>query len=192
MKIFMTGLNNCEKYNDVIYVVRKKLLAMGLDVCMQSNDSLVHCISLLEADIVYFIDGWFESPICRKDFDICVELNKGILFQKQLPFYEDYAKTIKLQHVLHEVTQISFEDIRSLSKKQDVFIARTLFVWYCFTKLKLRITRIAKIINRDYSTINHYLKTYDKYVDNSEHDIARFHQMLMDKMNPTVLSCPQN
>lgn len=187
MKIFISGLNDCKKHIDAIGVVKEKLCSMGFGVSMQSNDALVHCTSLLEADIAYFIDGWFESPKCRKDFNICADLNKDILFQKPLPYYEDYRKTIKLQHVLHEVTGVSFDDIISPSRKQDVFIARTLFVWYCFTKLKLRFIRIAKIIKRDNSTMNHYLETFDKLITNQEAVFAHYHQMMMDKMNANSL-----
>ena len=187
MKIFISGLNDCKKHIDAIGVVKEKLCSMGFGVSMQSNDALVHCTSLLEADIAYFIDGWFESLKCRKDFNICADLNKDILFQKPLPYYEDYRKTIKLQHVLHEVTGVSFDDIISPSRKQDVFIARTLFVWYCFTKLKLRFIRIAKIIKRDNSTMNHYLETFDKLITNQEAVFAHYHQMMMDKMNANSL-----
>lgn len=192
MKIFISGLNDCEKYKDAIKVVKGKLCEMGFDVCMQSNDALVHYTSLLESDIVYFIDGWFESSKCRTDFNICAELNKGILFQKPLPFYDDYRKTIKLQHVLHEVTGVSFDDIISPSRKQDIFFARTLFVWYCFTKLKLRLTKIARIIKRDNSTMNHYLKTFDNFMNDPQSDIAWFQQIVLNKMNPSLPGCPQN
>ena len=191
-KLFISGFNDCEKHKDVIEVVKEKLCVMGFDVGVQSNDALVHCTSLLEADIVYFIDGWFESAKCRKDFNLCANLNKNILFQKPMPYYNDYRKTIKLQHVLHEVTGVSFDDITSSSRKQNIFYARTLFVWYCFIKLKLRFTTIAKIINRDDSTMNHYLETYDNFKSDKEHDIARFQQMLMEKMDTALLGCPQN
>ena len=193
MKIFISGADPTnEIYQSAIDNLRIRLTEFGFDVNIESKNLISNYQDILQSKCAYFIDGWFESSKCRKDFNICAELNKGILFQKPLPFYDDYRKTIKLQHVLHEVTGVSFDDIISPSRKQDIFFARTLFVWYCFTKLKLRFTKIARIIKRDDSTMNHYLETFDNFMNDPQSDIARFQQIVLNKMNPSLPGCPQN
>lgn len=184
MKIFITGFKDCGKDIDAIEVLKTKISELGLDVNVQVDDVFAHCSSLLDADIVYFVDGWFKYSKCRIDFNICVNSNKTILFQKALPIYDDYRKTINLQGILHEITGVTFDDIRSSNRKQDFFFARTLFVWYCFKHLKLRLTRIAQIINRDHSTIYNYMKKYDELMDaGNVPEFKKQQSLLMDKMN---------
>lgn len=186
MKIFISGFNDCDKYKNAIEKLKARLGELGFEVGVQSNDVVAHCTSLIDADIVYFIDGWFESSKCRIDFNICAKLNKPVAFQKPSPLYDEYRKTIKLQCALHEITGVTFEGIRSQNRKQELYFARVLFVWYCFTKLKLRTTTIAKIMNRGHSTMNNCLATYDKFIEDSEHEISINSKRLMAIMNPIL------
>lgn len=184
MKMYVSGFGECDKHPNAMEALKTKLYDLGFEVAMETGNHLVDVLSLIQADVAYFIDGWFKIPKYRIDFNICVDSDKTIIFQKQSPMYDDYRKTIHLQKVLHEITGVSFDGIRSPSRKQELFYARTLFAWYCHNVLKMTLSSIGQLINRDHSTICCCLKKYDELMEaKNEPDFRINQQRLMEMMN---------
>lgn len=40
--------------------------------------------------------------------------------------------------------------------------------------------------------MNHYLETFDNFMNDPQSDIAWFQQIVLNKMNPSLPGCPQN
>lgn len=184
MKMYISGFNECDKHKDAIEALKAKLCDLGFEAVIETGNHLVDFLALVQADVAYFIDGWFEIRRCRMDFAICVDSDKNIIIQKPLPMYDDYRKTINLQKVLYEITGVSFDEIRSPSRKQELFYARTLFAWYCHNVLKMKLSSIGQLINRDHSTVCCCLKKYHELMDaKNEPDFSMNQQRLVEMMN---------
>ena len=150
---------------DAIEALKAKLCDLGFEAIVETGNHLVDVLALVQADVAYFIDGWFEISRCRMDFAICVASDKTIILQNPLPMYDNYRKTLNLQNTLQEVTGVSFDKIRSPSRKQELFYARTLFAWYCHNVMGMTLSSIGQLINRDHSTICCCLKKYDELME---------------------------
>ena len=190
MKMYISGFSECDKHKDAIEALKAKLCDLGFEAVIETGNHLVDVLALIQADVAYFIDGWFNVARYRSDFDICIIEDKPIIFQKPLPIYDDYKKTINLQNTLHEVTGVSFNKIRSPSRKQELFYARTLFAWYCHNVIGMALSSIGQLINRDHSTICCCLKKYDELMEaKNEPDFRINQQRLMEMMNRPMLRC---
>ena len=55
----------------------------------------------------------------------------------------------------------SLDDVCGRSRKQDVVYTRMTIAYFLRRHTTLSTTEIGRLINRDHSTIVHYLKTYD-------------------------------
>ena len=82
-------------------------------------------------------DIWFESNIVR-----------------------DNAKVMRIQNAIHEVTGLKFSDYITKSRKRDGFYARMIFVYHC-RAMKMKLTKIAKYVHRDHSSMLHLLRKYE-------------------------------
>lgn len=190
MKMYISGFSECDKHKDAIETLKAKLCDLGFEAIVETGNHLVDVLALVQADVAYFIDGWFEISRCRMDFAICVTCDKTIILQNPLPMYDNYRKTLNLQNTLHEVTGVSFDKIRSPSRKQELFYARTLFAWYCHNVMGMTLSSIGRLINRDHSSICCCLKKYEELMEaKNEPDFRMYKQRLMEMMNRPMLRC---
>lgn len=56
---------------------------------------------------------------------------------------------------------VSIDDVCGRSRKQEVVYTRMIIAYFLRQYTTLSTTKIGRLINRDHSTIIHYLKTYD-------------------------------
>lgn len=113
---------------------------------------------LLSCDAIYMMDNWTDSVGAGIEYDIAMRTGKDIWFESNI--IRDEAKVMRIQNAIHEVTGLRFSDYITKSRKRDGFYARMIFVHHC-RAIKLRLTRIAKYVHRDHSSILHLLRKYE-------------------------------
>lgn len=113
---------------------------------------------LLSCDAIYMMDNWTDSVGAGIEYDIAMRTGKDIWFESNI--IRDEAKVMRIQNAIHEATGLRFSDYITKSRKRDGFYARMIFVHHC-RAIKLRLTRIAKYVHRDHSSILHLLRKYE-------------------------------
>lgn len=116
-------------------------------------------IELLEpCDAVYFMNNWHQSVGAGIEYEIAVRTGKGILHENDFQQYEGLVHQIKKATVA--ATNIPFDSIVAKGRIRSAFFARMIFVYHC----NLVGIDASKYINRDRTTIYHYLERYgDEY-----------------------------
>ena len=112
---------------------------------------------LLSCDSIYMMDNWTQSTGAGIEYDIAFRLGKDIWFESNI--VRDNAKVMRIQNAIHEVTGLKFSDYITKSRKRDGFYARMIFVYHC-RAMKMKLTKIAKYVHRDHSSMLHILKKY--------------------------------
>ena len=67
----------------------------------------------------------------------------------------------KIIQAVCKIWNVSLDDVCGRSRKQDVVYTRMTIAYFLRQYTTLSTTEIGRLINRDHSTIVHYLKTYD-------------------------------
>lgn len=113
---------------------------------------------LLSCDAIYMMDNWMDSIGAGIEYDIAMRTGKDIWFESNI--VRDNAKVMRIQNAIHEVTGLKFSDYITKSRKRDGFYARMIFVYHC-RAMKMKLTKIAKYVHRDHSSMLHLLRKYE-------------------------------
>ena len=113
---------------------------------------------LLSCDAIYLLDNWIDSTGAGIEYDIAVRTGKDIWFESRI--VRNQRMVLRIQHAIHEVTGMKFNEYTTKSRKRDGFFARMLFVYHC-RQGRMKLTNIAKYVHRDHTSMLYLLKKYD-------------------------------
>lgn len=113
---------------------------------------------LLSCDAIYMMDNWMDSTGAGIEYDIAMRTGKDIWFESNI--IRENAKVMRIQNAIHEVTGLKFSDYMAKGRKRDGVYARMLFVYHC-RAMKMKLTKIAKYVHRDHSSMLHLLRKYE-------------------------------
>ena len=123
------------------------------------NEHMVRDIEmLLDCEAIYMLDNWTDSVGAGIEYDIAMRMGKAVWFETKVAHSHEYL--LRIQNAIHEVTGMKFNEYTTKSRKRDVVFARMLFAYQCHQH-KMKLTSIAKYINRERTSILHLLKKYD-------------------------------
>jgi chromosomal replication initiator protein len=74
------------------------------------------------------------------------------LFKKELIKFTK-CKSDKIIDLICTNYKVSFDDIKSKSRKRNVVMARQLICYFIYEHTKLTLIKVAEMLNRDHSTI---------------------------------------
>ncbi len=172
MKIYVSGKISGLPYDEVkarFYDCQALLESIGFDVVNPITMGLhqeatweQHMVKdielLLSCDSIYMMDNWTQSTGAGIEYDIAFRLGKDIWFESNI--VRDNAKVMRIQNAIHEETGLKFSDYITKSRKRDGFYARMIFVYHC-RAMKMKLTKIAKYVHRDHSSMLHLLRKYE-------------------------------
>ena len=158
----------------------------GLDPNEKWIKHLCKDIELLDScDAIYMMDNWVESRGARHEYNFAMIENKDIWFESNVISQD--KEVLRIQNAIYEVTGMRFNDYITKSRKRDGVFARMVFVYHC-QKRKMTLTKIAKYVHRDHSSLLHLLKKYDddfKY-NPQFRDIATKVNNILNKTNESA------
>lgn len=158
----------------------------GLDPNEKWIKHLCKDIELLDScDAIYMMDNWVESRGARHEYNFAMIENKDIWFESNVISQD--KEVLRIQNAIYEVTGMRFNDYITKSRKRDGVFARMVFVYHC-RKRKMTLTKIAKYVHRDHSSLLHLLKKYDddfKY-NPQFRDIATKVNNILNKTNESA------
>ena len=91
------------------------------------------------------------------EYDIAMRMNKDILFETNIT--KGSIKVLKIKNAIHEVTGLKFNEYTTPSRERRFFFARILFAYHCHQN-NMTPSEIANLLNRDRTSIFHFLKKY--------------------------------
>ena len=112
---------------------------------------------LHDCDAIYMLDGWTESKGASIEYAFALQTGKKVLFQSTVR--RDRLALFRITAAIHEVTGLRLEDYKQKRRNRDGFYARMLFVHHCRQE-KMRLSDIAALIQRDRSSMFHFLNKY--------------------------------
>lgn len=178
MKIYISGKITGLPIQDVrqkFEDVKALLDEIGFDAVnpMASHDEMTweqHMVKdielLMSCDAIYMMDNWIDSKGAQIEYDIANRLGKDIWFESKI--VPECKEVMRIQNAIHEVTGMRFDEYITKSKKRDGCYARMLFVYHC-RRQKMTLTKIAKYVHRDHSSILHLLNKYDDDFKYNQH-----------------------
>ena len=135
-------------------------LKNGLAVDSTWNEHLCKDIAmLLPCDAIYMMDNWVDSLGASIEYDIAFRMGKDIWFESNV--VRDDMRVLRIQNAIHEVMGMRFNEYVTKSRKRDGVFARMIFVHHCRRQYKMKLTKIAKYVHRDHSSLLHLLKKYN-------------------------------
>lgn len=140
---------------------------------------------LMDCDAIYMMDGWTESVGAGIEYDIANRTGKDVWFASNiLQDVNNHKDVLRIQNAIHEVTGLKFGDYTTKSRKREGVYARMIFVHNC-RQCKMTLTKIAKYVHRNHSTLLHLLKKYNDDFDFNPHfrDMATKVTNLLNRTN---------
>lgn len=173
MKIYISGkisglpyADVQERFNDAETMLTEigfevvNPLKNGLDKDKTWDEHICKDIAmLLPCDAIYMMDNWVDSTGASIEYDIAMRTGKDIWFESKI--VRDNRQVLRIQNAIHEVTGLKFNEYVTKSRKRDGVFARMIFVYHCRRQYKMKLTRIAKYVHRDHSSLLHLLKKYN-------------------------------
>ena len=154
-----TRFDDCQELLESIGFEVINPITMGLRQEATWEQHMVKDIELLlSCDAIYMMDNWMDSTGAGIEYDIAMRTGKDIWFESNI--VRDNAKVMRIQNAIHEVTGLKFSDYITKSRKRDGFYARMIFVYHC-RAMKMKLTKIAKYVHRDHSSMLHLLRKYE-------------------------------
>ena len=154
-----TRFDDCQALLESIGFEVVNPLTMALPQEATWEQHMVKDIELLfSCDAIYMMDNWMDSTGAGIEYDIAMRTGKDIWFESNI--VRDNAKVMRIQNAIHEVTGLKFSDYITKSRKRDGFYARMIFVYHC-RAMKMKLTKIAKYVHRDHSSMLHLLRKYE-------------------------------
>lgn len=171
MKIYISGKISGLDYNEVeekfddaealldeIGFVPVNPLKSGLPKEATWRQHMVRDIAmLLDCDAIYMMDDWIYSKGAQIEYDIANRLGMIVYFATNMKIHN--KQVMRIQNAIHEATGMAFEQYTTKSRKREVFYARMIFAHHC-KALKMSLSKIASIINRDRSTMRYLFSKY--------------------------------
>lgn len=111
---------------------------------------------LFECDGILMLDNWESSDGAK--IENYIAKTRSMIIMHERPLTEKKKMVAKLKSAIKEVTGMSFCDYTTKSRNRDAFFARMIFAKHCMCLMKP--TEIAKMINRDRTTVHHMVKVY--------------------------------
>lgn len=175
MKIYISGKISGLQFSEVkekFYDAQALLEEIGFEVVNPLDSGLgseaswrQHMVRdiemLLECDAIYMMDNWIDSRGASIEYDVANRMGMDVWFETNV--IRENKNVLRIQNAIHEVTGMKLGDYSTKSRKRDGFFARMIFVHHC-RRMKLTLTKIAKFVHRDHSSMLHLLKKYQDEV----------------------------
>lgn len=116
---------------------------------------------LHECSHIYMLDGWQLSRGACIEYDFAVRTGKAIMFESSM--VRNRGIVLRVEGAIHEVTGLVLSQYSERGRKRDGFFARMLFVHHC-RQYKMKLSDIARLVNRDRSSMLHLLNKYNDEV----------------------------
>lgn len=129
---------------------------------------------LLQCDAIYLMENWVDSLGAKIEHDIAKRmdlyfLHESMIDEKRKEYEEAKKKenerinsiVMQIDNAIYEVTGMKFNEYITQSRKRDGVFARMIFVYHCRKQYKMKLTKIAKYVHRDHSSLLHLLKKYN-------------------------------
>ncbi|KAA6327434.1 Chromosomal replication initiator protein DnaA [termite gut metagenome] len=197
MQIYISGKISglpLQKAKDKFQSAQELLEDLGLEVINPLNNGLnpnhdwkkqfVRNIeNLLSCQAIYLLKDWTDSKRARIEKNMADEWGMDIWFESNV--LRNQNVLLPIRHAIHEATGMSFKDYTTKSRKMDAFFARMIFVYHC-RQNKMKLTDIAKQVNRDRTSMLHYLKKYKEEAKYNPH-FGALTQRVDDLLHKTIL-----
>ncbi len=155
----------------------------GLEYSASWEDHLLADIEkLLTCDAILMLHDWTDSRGARIEKTIAEEKGIMILFESNITDTKSNLQIIK--DAIQDVTGMRFDQYIAPGKERSAFYARMILIHHCRFVQKMDLPDIARLVNRDHSTVSYSLKSYRREVD---YNIA-FRKMVR-KVNNFVNQC---
>ena len=143
-------------------------LENGLPQAASWREHMLKDISILMGcEAIYMLSNWRNSVGARIEKHIADEMRLKCFYQPAATIGVGYIDLIK--QALKEATGLGFEEYISKSRRREFLFPRMVFVEQMRRVSGANDLNIAKMINRDHSTLSHYRKLYpDELKFNSE------------------------
>ena len=116
---------------------------------------------LHECSHIYMLDGWQLSRGACIEYDFAVRTGKAVMFESSM--VRNRGIVLRVEGAIHEVTGLMLSQYSAKGRKRDGFFARMLFVHHC-RQQKMKLSDIARFVNRDRSSMLHLLNKYNDEV----------------------------
>lgn len=130
--------------------------------CNENHSQKEHLIKdlemLLNSDSILVLDEWIDSRQSEIELKIAEKYGISIIFEHNADMNMHKIQNIKF--AIKEVMGLDFSVYTTKSRNQKLFYARIILMNFCREREKMSLHDIAKLINRDYTTILHGLKTF--------------------------------
>lgn len=115
---------------------------------------------LLGCDGILMLDNWKRSPDAEIEHVIAKKTDMTILYEETIA--DDEARRIaeQIEDAVQEVTGYGLKQLSQRSRFREQCYARMIFVYHC-REARMRLARISKFVNRDHTTMLHYLNKYE-------------------------------
>lgn len=135
----------------------------GLKHCSSWNDHIVRDIELLlSCKAILMLSNWRESKGARIEKKIADEMEMVVLFENNVS--KNYSFVQRVENAIHETTGLLIKDYNQRSRNRLAYYSRLIFTYQCRVVANIPLLEIAKIINRDRSTIYQYPLNYQDEV----------------------------
>jgi hypothetical protein len=116
---------------------------------------------ILDCDGIFMLSDWKESKGARIEHFIAKEIGLFVTYQSSFEGLE--VKLTRIKEVIFEITGYNLDKYLELKKKdREIYFIRLIFVNECLRLGLSDLDVIAKIINRDASTLRRYKEKYDQ------------------------------
>lgn len=156
--------------------------------CNENQSKREHLIKdlelLLKSDCILILNKWIDSKQSEIELKIAEEYDIPIIFESN-DFINNY-KANKIKDAIKKVLGLSFEDYITKSRNQNLFYARMIFIHHCRESEKMGLAEIAKILNRNHTTMLHALNTYKneiKYNASFRENVSKINLILTKKVS---------
>lgn len=175
MKVYISGkISGLDPYEAKARFDKAEELLCGLGVeCVNPWDNglpeestwiqhLCKDLEMLhECSHIYMMDGWQLSRGACVEYDFAIRTGKTVLFESGI--VRNQGIVLRIENAIHEVTGLKLSQYSVRGRKRDTFFARMIFVHHC-KREKMKLVDIAKLVNRDHSSMLHLLNKYNDEV----------------------------
>lgn len=156
-----------------------------------SSHILLDIYLLNHCDAIYMLDNWLLSRGAVIEKIFAESAGKTVLFENKIETEKQEAQEqqfaiLQIEGAIQEVTGLNLKEIRKESREQMSFFARMIFAFNC-RKRRFKHDRIAEILNRDNTTVRHYLRKYD-----DEFKYNQEFREIAEKVNEILIKITQN
>lgn len=174
MKIYISGKTSglpIEEATAKFDNAASLLESLGLQPVNPMRNELKDCLTwkqrmgkrtelLLGCDGILMLDNWKCSPEADIERTIAKKTDMTILYEETIADDETRRIAEQIEDVVQEVTGYGLKQLSLRSRCREQCYARMIFVYHC-RKARMRLAKISKFVNRDHTTVLHYLNKYE-------------------------------